>query len=298
MKKCLLGIAFLSCLVACSTPEPYIPAPTKAPIEAEVPKVEAPVLVVDKLDMSAYPEDYREDPKLNLSGSGQFTENELATILSRKKQYQVYVIDLRQENHAFINGSPVTWQTTHDWGNLGLDHAQIIGREKSLIQTIGLKQKIRLPSARNTRMKFPLAEMIDFTVDRVEDEESMVKRLGAIYVRLSIPDVRDFNPTEVDRFFDVMKKLPPNAWVYVHDRDGGNRTALFMVMYEILMRKFETISQAVKHQALLGDHGYDILLVHDDWRKPWEEARRHFIANYTNYVRTRQFSFSEWLKLK
>lgn len=293
-----LGVISLLEMSACSTPPPYIPTPTKPPLQAVAPKVEAPVLVVDKLDMLAYPEDYREDPKLNLSGSGQFTENELVTILNRKKQYQVYVIDLRQENHAFINGSPVTWQTIHDGGNLGLDHEQVIGREKSLIQTIGLKQTIRLPSARNTRSKFPLAEMIDFRVDRVEDEESLVKRLGATYIRLSIPNVRDFNATEVDRFLDVMRKLPQNAWIYFHCRDGGNRTALFMVMHEILMRKFETIEQAVKHQALLGDHGYDILEVHGDWREPWEIARRDFIANYTNYVRTRQFTFSDWMKLR
>jgi hypothetical protein len=301
MKLKLTAIAFLMLAFTegCSTPRPRIPAPTKPELQAIAPKIETPVLVVDKLDMPAYPEDYREDPKLSLSGSAQFSENELVTILKRKKQYQVYVVDLRQENHAFVNGSPVTWQTTNDWGNLNLDPEQIIGREKSLIQTIGVKQTIRLPSARNTRSKFPLAEMIDFKVDRVEDEETMVKRLGAHYIRLSIPTIRDFSATEVDRFLNEMRKLPKNAWVHIHGRNGGNRTALFMVMYEILMRKNETIEQVVRHQAQLGDHGYDVLEVHDDdSRQVWDLSRRDFIANYTNYVRTRQFSFSDWMKLR
>ncbi len=47
---------------------------------------------------------------LNISGSKQFSEQNLPLIISNiKTSLPITVVDLRQESHGFINGLPVSW---------------------------------------------------------------------------------------------------------------------------------------------------------------------------------------------
>ena len=73
--------------------------------------------------------------RLNISGSAQFSEpqfHQLAVTLRKlAKGRRIYVIDLRQESHVFINGNPISWFEAHNWANAGRTLAQI-QREETL----------------------------------------------------------------------------------------------------------------------------------------------------------------------
>ena len=72
---------------------------------------------------------------LNISGSAQFSEpqfHQLAnTLRTLAKGKRIYVIDLRQESHVFLNGNPISWYEEHNWANNGKTLAQI-QREEAL----------------------------------------------------------------------------------------------------------------------------------------------------------------------
>ena len=41
----------------------------------------------------------------------------------------VTVFDLRQEDHGFINGEPVSWYATNNWANVGKTQSEIVAEE-------------------------------------------------------------------------------------------------------------------------------------------------------------------------
>jgi hypothetical protein len=65
---------------------------------------------------------------LNISGSCQFSQAQLQNLVSRIGRhgtFSVYLVDLRQESHVFINGTPVSWYAANDWANVDRSPAWI-----------------------------------------------------------------------------------------------------------------------------------------------------------------------------
>ena len=70
---------------------------------------------------------------LNISGSSQPSAEQLAQIantLRTKTDGPIYVVDLRQETHLFVNGIPVSHYGKRNWGNVGKSYQTIINEER------------------------------------------------------------------------------------------------------------------------------------------------------------------------
>jgi hypothetical protein len=81
--------------------------------------------------------------KLNISGSDQFSGNNLKLLLDTiDTSLPITVIDLREESHGFINGYAVSWANSKNNANLGLNREQVLLDETDKLKSIKLNEPI------------------------------------------------------------------------------------------------------------------------------------------------------------
>ena len=83
-------------------------------------------------------------PELRASASGQFSERSLARILEIVPADKIFLIDLREEYHGFINGIAVSWFAEKNWSNMDKSLEEILLGEKQLLQKAKNDQYIGL----------------------------------------------------------------------------------------------------------------------------------------------------------
>ena len=93
---------------------------------------------------------------LHASGSSEFTVAGLKTMLG-KTTGPVTVFDLRQEDHGFVNGMPVSWFASNNWANVGKSQPEVISEEAGLIGSfrVGSVIKVSSDKAKKGRGRLP-----------------------------------------------------------------------------------------------------------------------------------------------
>ena len=91
---------------------------------------------------------------LRSSGSGEFTAAGLKLILDRVGR-PVTIFDLRQEDHGFVNGTPISWYATNNWANVGRSHEAVVASEQARLASIqtGLPLEIGTDAKRRARRR-------------------------------------------------------------------------------------------------------------------------------------------------
>jgi len=84
---------------------------------------------------------------LRESGSSEFTVAGLKAML-RKTTGPVTIFDLRQEDHGFVNGEPISWYASNNWANVGKSQPEVISEEAGLIGGFRVGSVIRVSSDR------------------------------------------------------------------------------------------------------------------------------------------------------
>lgn len=204
---------------------------------------------------------------LQVSGSAQPTleqYEELAKVLHTKASGPIYVVDLRQETHAYVNDEPLSLYGARNWGNVGKNRTTILQEERQLltslpnttIQTAHIvapsKSEAKEMQAQfNPNDKVP-TEIENITVEKVQTEEQVAKNLGLRYLRLTDTDHIFPNATSIDQFITFYKTLPSNAWLHFHCEAGKGRTTTFMILYDILRNPQVPLEEILKRQHQLG----------------------------------------------
>lgn len=238
-------------------------------------------LVFDKKYLGRKPLHYRANKELRLSGSASYAPAALREIAKPvgKKKNLLYIFDLRQESHGYVNDEPVTWQADRDWANADLTHDEVIRRERRLLGDMRVGEKIN-----------------GVEIKSIETEESSVRSAGHNYVRLTVTDHVRPTDAEVDRFISAVKALPPDAWVHFHCRAGKGRTTTFMTMFDIIKNaQKESFESIVARNKALSD-GDDILEIgsDQDWKYPFQKERAEFIKNFYEYAKAHPQLDKEW----
>src|SRR5262249_54463029 len=72
------------------------------------------------------------------SASGQFSAEELPVLLKSipVPTRNVWIIDLRQESHGFVDGIPVSWYMVQNRGNAERSGEQIVLNERRLLEKL------------------------------------------------------------------------------------------------------------------------------------------------------------------
>jgi hypothetical protein len=236
--------------------------------------------------------------ELHASGSGEFTESNLSAMLP-KLHGPVTIFDLRQEDHVFVNGEPISWYATNNWANVGKTNEAILASEATHVSAIKAGSVLSLSDAK-TKKGGDASSVETVTVARVGTEKDIVTAAGAFYRRITVSDHSRPLDGEVDRFIADVRSLPADAWAHFHCRAGKGRTTTFLALYDMLRNASRvSLEDIVQRQSLLiGD--YDLLAAADDAGKAGvAEDRTAFVRAFYEYARTnpngKPMLWSEWL---
>lgn len=256
-------------LLACFCALPLLAAPAA---EAAIPAEAAWRLDGDR---AAPPIHFRRDESLRIAGGGQPSKTTLAHLheqLSLSIDTPLWVIDLRQESHGYLNEDAVSWHGVANAANRG-KAAESVERDEQqrLAEAIGTNvQAVPMGHYDEAHIPYTFAE----GVTGFATERHIARKSGLGYVRIAATDMRWPEPQAIDDFVNFYRSLPKeHGWLYFHCQAGQGRTTTFMVLYEILERPDCTADEAIAHQRALG--GADLS----------SGARYEGICHFAQYVR-------------
>ncbi|HEY2028008.1 MAG TPA: protein tyrosine phosphatase [Myxococcales bacterium] len=243
------------------------------------------------LSGGAVPPDARGLRELRASASAQFTAEGLAWLL---RDGPVWVVDLRQESHGFIDGLPVSFYAERNWGNRGRSREEAAADERRRLSELAAADEVTFAALKKDAGRG--SEPPSMHVGRVQDEQELVEASGARYLRLFVSDHLRPDDGEVERFIAAMAVLPAGARVHIHCRGGKGRSSTFLALYDILRNgTVVALDDILARQRLLS--GYDLARVGavTDWKAVYRQERAAFIASFYGYVRAgARLPFGAW----
>jgi len=241
--------------------------------------------------------------ELHESGSAEFTAAGLSLMLP-KLHGPVTVFDLRQEDHLFVNGEPVSWYATNNWANVGKSHDAIVAEEVAHVRALTAGTTLALADDRSIKQEPGTTPPESVTVASCTREDALVAAAGATYVRITVSDHSRPTDAEVDRFIAAVREIPADGWAHFHCRAGKGRTTTFMVLYDMLRNGGSvSLDDIVNRQSVLaGD--YDLLKpdASGGWKAGVFADRAAFVRAFYEYARAnpggRPQLWTEWLKAR
>jgi protein-tyrosine phosphatase len=224
---------------------------------------------------------------LKISGSAQFSTQHLPYIL-KYVTGKLFILDLRQESHGFINKKAFTLYGYRNQANIKKTAEQIFQEEKQLLLTIAKQQKITLHKiCKHPDGNFTPTKDITVQVKNVAAEQELVQQSGINYQRFYVLDRHKPDDEQVDAFVKFVKNLPANAWLHFHCRAGKGRTTTFMIMYDMIRN-----AKQVAFKDILTRHVLLSGAMLDDFSKnvtnPWTLQpaldRYDFLQRFYQYV--------------
>lgn len=235
--------------------------------------------------------------ELNMLGSSQFSEKGLESIL-KELDYpkNLYIVDLRQESHGFLNGSAVAWYAARNAINAGKTLDQLTQSEKILLQEALEKKDVivgRVVGKDKLGTQAPQVENMPMIVTSVSTEEALVSKFGAHYVRFPVRDAQRATDEIVDQFVTFTKNLPKDAWVLFHCSAGAGRTTSFMIMYDSIRNaKKVSYDDIYERQMLIGGHNIANFGDSSSWKYAYSVERDAFLKDFYQYCRTNEDNYT------
>lgn len=241
---------------------------------------------------------------LNISGSSEFSAENLPLLIKKINHTHLIDFDLRQETHGFINGMCLSWYGKYDWADVGLSRAEVLVLEKHKLDSlrnsdeITVTKVLKKEKATDTYLAFRDST---FKRESVMSEEELTKTSGIDYFRITIADHRKPLLSNVDLFINIINSLSGIYWLHFHCHAGDGRTTTFMVMYDMMRSaKKVTFGDIIMRQHLIG--GLDLTKDDDfpSWDKQYAIERTDFLKDFYEYCRSNddnfKTSYSMWLR--
>ena len=192
---------------------------------------------------------------LNISGSARPTKKQLEELAVTLKQkagnMPVFLVDLRSETHAIINGHHLSQYGFQNWVNIGKSKNEIVEHEKQLVNSLK-GEKItyaKIGSSTNYEPK----NAVEVEVSEALTEEELVTSLGMKYQRITALDHVFQKDAIIDDFLEFYRSLPADgAWVHFHCQAGRGRTTFFMCLYDMLRNPDVPLKDIIYRQTLIG----------------------------------------------
>ncbi|MBR0060763.1 MAG: protein tyrosine phosphatase, partial [Selenomonadaceae bacterium] len=239
---------------------------------------------------------------LRASASGQPSQVALTTLYNKIRELEpeakIFMVDLRQETHGFVNALPVSLHTEHNAINAGKTTAEVEAAEIEQLKNLRGIQTTFMPMG-NADKK--ILKPITIIPRVIYTEREISEKVGFDYVRFAAADMQFPAPEIVDDFIVFVANLPENSWLHFHCHAGHGRTTTFLVMYDIMKNPDVSLEDICKRQYLLG--GTNLLLEPEgnDWGAKMARDRAKKIRLFYDFVqgtRAEQIGlqWSEWLK--
>jgi hypothetical protein len=231
--------------------------------------------------------------ELNASGSGQFSVKSLETLVQSIPHHNIVILDLREEPHAMMNDMAITWYSSRNWTNMGLNRHEINDDLQERLLQLQQHPPHYLYKSKTAEETIP----VKYETSRTEEE--VVQELGLVYHRLMARDHTRPPDAAVDDFIDFVKSLDNDTWIHFHCSAGRGRTTTFMALYDII-RNGQSVSleDISKRQELIG--GRSLLESEDTgWKKEHADLRQAFVEDFYQYCQEHpslDITWTEWLK--
>ena len=238
---------------------------------------------LDSSSTENLPDNYRDIPLLNISGSAQFTPSQINNLKNKINKSDICIVDLRQETHGFTNDLAVSYWNIYKILNNGLSTEEVVKKEKNDLNKIKLNKETKI--FHKTGVLYEPT-----TITSVCTEEKIVTENEMKYKRLAVVDNGIPTPTVVDDFVNFIVNKPENLHLHFHCDAGEGRTTTFMAMYQIMVSPNLSLEQVLSYQYNIGG----IILTNN-------RTRKNFLEEFFNYVYHNRESnydmkYSDWLK--
>lgn len=242
------------------------------------------IITIDSNSSVGLPMRLRDIPTLNISGSAQFTKDQLLNLKNSINKDNICIVDLRQESHGMINDLAISFLNPYKDLNNGFTTEQTIKAENSLLNKIKIGNTIQLYKHTGIFIK-------DITVDFISNESQLVTEADMQYKRFAVKDNSAPTPDIVDEFVEFIKNKPDDIHLHFHCAAGKGRTTSFMVMYQAMKNNSNlTLEQLLSYQYNIGG-----VNLHDN------NIQYNFLEDFCNYVQKNKdsnysISYSQWIK--
>ncbi len=242
------------------------------------------IITIDSTSSVGLPMRLRDIPTLNISGSAQFTKDQLLNLKNSINKDNICIVDLRQESHGMINDLAISFLNPYKDLNNGFTTEQTIKAENSLLNKIKIGNTIQLYKHTGIFIK-------DITVDFISNESQLVTEADIQYKRFAVKDNSAPTPDIVDEFVEFIKNKPDDIHLHFHCAAGKGRTTSFMVMYQAMKNNSNlTLEQLLSYQYNIGG-----VNLHDN------NIQYNFLEDFCNYVQKNKdsnysISYSQWIK--
>ena len=238
-------------------------------------------------------QNFRIDPELRCSGSGQASARGIADLSNqlqavRKADEPLWIIDLRQESHGFWNGEAVSWHGPNNAANAGKDAPAVEADETARLQAVLGHESRSIPMGTSDTA----SGMQPFTalVRTATTERQEACRSGYGYVRIAATDMQWPEPQAIDAFLTFYRSLTPDSgWLHFHCHAGQGRTTTFMALYEMLRFPGRSLDNVLAHQRTIG--GADLAIPgsrYDSLKLFHQYVQENYAAGFTDL-------WSSWL---
>jgi hypothetical protein len=239
--------------------------------------------------------------ELRASGSSQYDLPQLEALLGRiqtKKGMPVYLVDLRQESHVFLNGKDVSWYADKDWANVGRSLAWIEEDERlKLIRLVAARTAMVGTLVKSSSGEVSMSDPVAVEITDATTESGLATQLNVEYRRIPVPDHCRPADDMVQDFVTFAYTLPDQAWVHFHCHGGDGRTTTFLALYDMIRNASQvTLDDIVARQSMLGQYklfGGD----GSGWKANVEAVRTRFIEDFYQYAKLGypRMSWLEWV---
>lgn len=232
------------------------------------------------------PRNFRDlsDLGINAIASAQFSQKQLQEVRKKYPNDKITIIDLRREDHGFVNGEAVIWHSVFEQENRGKKLSEISSEENerlNLLQKDGqvVVSKIVKRDRKNGWYKEIEPQIVQ--VSQVESEENLAKKNDFSYQRFLIRDFDVPDDAELSKMINFIKNLPQDQKLYVHCAGGKGRTGLFLILLDISKNaKNSSLKEIYERQHKLGAARLDEISEDESWNKEIAVRRLKMIEDF------------------
>lgn len=221
---------------------------------------------------------------LNAIASAQFSEKQLQEVRKKYPQEKITIVDLRRENHGFVNGEAVIWHSVFEQENKDKKLSKILSEEKNRLNSLQKNHQILVHKIiKRDREKGWYKEVAPeiVTVNETISEENLAKKNGFSYQRFLVRDFDIPDDVELLKMQNFIKNLPQDQKVYVHCAGGKGRTGLFLILLDIAKNgKKVSLEEIFARQAKLGAARLDEISEDEAWNKEIASKRLKMIEDF------------------
>lgn len=246
---------------------------------------------------------------LKASGSSQYTKAGLSLLIAKLKERaeRIVVVDLRHDDHLFVNGLNVSSFETKEALLHPRSPEQILRSVENLKKELSQTTKLELHAidTKYPKNTYDTRHLITIKPEIIETPQELVTGLRVDYLLIGNKRFSEIADDDIDRLISFTQKMPKETWYHFHCKKGKSRTTFFLTIWDLMHNADKlSLEEIVDRQKLMGGIDlFDITPKDPIWTNEIESKKKWviFLARFHQYVLENQATnfdqlWSDWSK--